>query len=147
ASANVAPNAPPLDLVPYDDESSNGDIARVIVTFLIDMWLQGAGRVSAEDIIRRTHHIVDHAMMPTGSGSERTHIARRVRSVLAELAKSELSSWLELSGASPPSWNFLRSAPEPSDRTRELQKLQRAVHGYLERVEGSQLGLPFDEEE
>lgn len=110
------------------------------------MWLQGAGRVSAEDVFRRTHAIVDHAMMHTGSGSERTRIVRRVKAVLAELAKSDLSPWLELSGSDPPSWNLVRSAPGPSDRTRELQKLRRAVHGYLERVEGAQLGLPFDDE-
>jgi hypothetical protein len=146
SSAVVAAGGLPLDIVPYDDESSDAEVARAILPVVVDLWLRGAGRVTAEDVFHRTHDLVDQNMRSTGAGSERPRIVKRVKRVLRALADGELAEWLQLSHTEPTSWNFLRSTPDPSDRTRELKRLGRAARAYLERTDGPQLGLPFEDE-
>lgn len=88
----------------------------------VEALLQGAGTISADSVVSKTHHLVRPKMESTGSGSELNRVIKRAKDVLEKLAAGELAEWLERVPRHP-SWRFRKSLPSDATRTRELQKL------------------------
>lgn len=133
ARGQVAAGSPPIAIIPFDRESSDDEIARVVLPHVVNAWLSGAGTIRPDDIVARTHHLVHADMGSTGSGSERSDIVRKVKRLIDTLAKGELGDLLEQIPGQP-AWRFRRGLPNDSTRTRELQKVQRAAEKYLEKL-------------
>ncbi|HEX7671527.1 MAG TPA: hypothetical protein VF395_18165 [Polyangiaceae bacterium] len=131
ARAEVDHGAIPLDLIPFDRESPEEEVARAVIPHIVEAMILGTGRISADLIVSKTHHLVRSAMESTGSGSELAEIVSRAKGVLERLATGELAEWMERIQKQP-QWRFRKALPADATRTRELQRLQRAAEKYLE---------------
>ena len=129
-----------LGIIPYDRESSLGEIARNVLPEIVATLLQSAGAVSPEGLLRKTHALVYDAMAPTGAKSERAEILNRITEVLKEAAANELKDWLERAGQQRV-WRFKKDLGiDPTTRTRDLKNLQTAAKELVERL-GGQKGI------
>lgn len=136
AAVNIARDAPPLAIIPFDQESDAATIARVVVPELVSILIRGAGVVIVDEILQRTHHLVHSIMQPTGSKAEWQGIKKRVTEFLTDAAKAELNPWLERIPQQP-MWRFKSAFPaDQATRTRELKNLQRSTLTLIERLGG-----------
>ena len=131
ARAEVAPNTIALNLIPFDADSHEEEVARAVIPHIIEAMIQGTGRISPDLIVSKTHCLVRDAMVSTGSGSELAGVVNRVKTVLEKLATGEFAEWLDRIPKQP-QWRFRKALPFDSTRTRELQRIQRAAEKYLE---------------
>jgi hypothetical protein len=135
-AANVA-SWPPLNIVPFDRESSLGDIARQVVPHIVADLVRGNGTITAESIVQKTHSRVFDSMSSTGSRSERAEIIRKVSEVLSEGTTNELREWLERI-PNPKMWRFRKAlSTDQAIKTRELKSLQRAAASLVDRLGGA----------
>ncbi|TMQ05338.1 MAG: hypothetical protein E6J91_40860 [Deltaproteobacteria bacterium] len=136
AAATVTPGAPPLAIIPFDQESDAATIARTVIPELVAILLRGAGVVFVDEILQRTHHLVHSVMQPTGSKAEWQGLKKRVTEFLNEVARGELNPWLERIPQQP-MWRFKSAVPaDQTTRTRELKNLQRSTQVLIERLGG-----------
>lgn len=144
--AEVAASSFALAIIPFDQESELGDVARVIVPVLIAQLIHGTGVVTSEGVLQKTHATVLGVMQSTGAGSELRPIRERVTDVLREASGNELKEWIERLPVRP-EWRFRRAlSSDPANRTRELQSLQKLGYALVERLGGgSGIQLEIDD--
>lgn len=127
AAVDIAPNTPPIAIIPFDQESDAATVARVVVPEVVSFLISGAGVVTVDAILQRTHGVVQSVMQPTGSKSEWQALKKRVADFLNDAVKMELSPWLARIPQQP-MWNFRNAlASDQTTRTRELKSLQRST--------------------
>lgn len=142
ARAEVPDSAIPINLIPYDADSPEEEVARAVIPHIVEAMIQGTGRISPDLIVSRTHHLARDAMASTGSGSELSGIVNRVKTVLEKLGSGEFAEWLERIPKQP-QWSFRKALPADATRTREYQRLLRASERYLDAV-GSGKAVQLD---
>ena len=134
ATAKVEGDAPPLAIIPFDQHSSLGEVARAVLPVIVMNLVRGSGAVTPEGVLQRTHHVCLDVMRSTGAGSEFDQIKRRVVEVLRDAGQNGMSQWLERVERQQV-WRLTGALPEDAaSRTRELQKLRRAAHDLLVRL-------------
>ena len=136
ATVKVGSDAVPLAIVPFDQESHAATVARVVSPELVAFVIRGAGVVTVDAILQRTHHLVQSVMQPTGAKAEWQALRKRVADFVNDAARGELAPWL----ARIPQqqmWNFKSAFPiDPAVRMRELKNLQRSAQKLIERLGG-----------
>lgn len=136
AAIEVPAGAPPLAIIPFDQDSNAASIARVLVPEIVSLLISGGGVVTVDGLLQRTHRIVYDVMQSTGSKSEWKEIRTKVSEFLTDAAKNELSPWLARIPGQP-MWNFKSAFPvDATTRARELKNLQRFTLGLIERLGG-----------
>ena len=148
AALEIAVDTPPLAIIPFDQDSDTPTIARALIPEVVSALISGAGVVTVDGILQRTHGIVHSVMQSTGSKSEWHAIKKRVVDFLNDASKAELSPWLARIPQQP-MWNFRSAFPaDQTTRTRELKNLLRSTQTLIERLGGGpaiQLDFVFDE--
>ena len=133
----IPPDTPPVAIIPFDQESDAATIARMLVPEVVSLLISGAGVVTVDGLLQRTHRIVHDVMQSTGSKSEWKEIRNKVVELLSDAAKRELSPWLARIPGQP-MWNFKSAFPvDQTTRTRELKNLQRSTQTLIARLGGS----------
>ncbi len=145
-SCSVDPEALPLAIVPFDQESRLPDVAAVVLPEVVAALVRGAGQVSAEGILQRTHAICHDVMKSTGAGSEQRSILRRVAEVLKAAVAGEFRDWIERLPGQPVYRFRAALALDQAARTRELKALQKAATEMIKRLGGS-FQLPLELED
>lgn len=136
AAVEIAPDAAPLGIIPFDQESDAPAIARVLVPEIVSLLISGGGVVTIDGLLQRTHGIVYDVMQSTGSKSEWKEIRNKVSEFMNDAAKGELSPWLARIPGQP-MWNFKSAFPvDPTTRMRELKNLSRSTMALIERLGG-----------
>ena len=135
-AAKVEVGLPPLAIIPFDQDTALGDVARVAMPVAVGQLLHGTGTITPEGILRTTHGLVFDVMTSTGSDSELKQIRSRVLDFLREAAGNELKGWLAREEGQP-TWRFRRSlSSDQAARTRDLQALQKLGYELVERLGG-----------
>jgi hypothetical protein len=148
-SAAVEPGTLPPGIVPFDQHSRLGDVARVVIPELVAAMVSGSGVVTSDDILRKTHQTCHDVMRSTGSGAELSQIQRRVVDVLREAASGDFRDWLQ-KVPDQNMWRFVRAvSTDQAAKTRDFSALRKAANALIERLgveSGIQLSLEFDEQ-
>jgi len=136
-SAKVDPNAPPVQIIPFDKESALPAVARHVLPALVSILVRGVAQFGLDDLLQETHATCLEAMQSTGSGSELGELRHRIRDVLRQAVGNELSDVLEHLPTNPAQWGFRISLPaEQKGKTRMLQSLQKKASDLVERLGG-----------
>src|SRR4051794_14573045 len=68
SAASVKENAVPLAIVPFDQDSSLGEVGRVVIPLVVMNLVRGSAVVTPEGIIQTTRGLCIDAMRSTGAG-------------------------------------------------------------------------------
>jgi hypothetical protein len=136
SSAKIDLKAPPLNIIPFDQESDLGKVARTVLPEILALLISGSGNFSVDTILQKTHSICHGAMQSTGSGTEFSGIRNRVVEMVTEATKNEFSSWFtRIPGQRV--WAFSKGiSAELSSRTRDFKSLQASATTLIERLGG-----------
>ena len=129
----------PLGYVPVDGDSTDADVAEVVVPIIVAQMASCVAEVNTEQIC------VEICRTTWGSmgGPGKNAIKAKVKAALQTAASGELSPWLEFrpqgNGSVSIRNNPYRAAPR--DRTNGLQQLQQRQTHLLDRLRAGQLSL------
>ncbi len=141
-SCSVDPEATPLAIVPYDQDTPLADLAADVLPEVVAALVRGAGQVSADGVLQSTHTVCHDVMRATGAGSERGRIVKRVAEVLKAAAAVELRDWIERVPGQPVYRFRAALSIDQAARTRELKAFEKAANEMIKRLGGSfQLSL------
>jgi len=144
-NASVASDHQPLGIVPFDDESTDSEVATHVVPAVVAALVRGEGQLSVDGILHETHRLCCDVMQSTGAGSELRGIRRKASFVLRTAATEDFSPWLKQVERQP-IYRFRKAlSADRAQRTRELKSLQKLGRSLFERLGGDvqlHLALP-----